>query len=359
MTNTKLDITVRELTRDYINNDNEGVRAYNNQLDVRPPYQREYKYEGKAQEMVIDTILKGMPLQQMYWAKDEEGNLSVLDGQQRTISICDFTKSKFSITWNEDTHYFHSLPTDLQELINNYEIEINLVEGTQTELLKWFERINIAGVALKDQELKNAMYVGTWLHSAKQYFSKRDCPVHLDYKDYLKGSAIDQDYLEQAIKWINKGDITEYMAKHQHDKDAQPLYDYIERVFTWVKHIFPTYHKDMKGQDWGNLYNEYSHITTPFTDEQLNTLRVDEEVTKHRGIYPYLVTGDPKTLSLRAFSKRDITKYTAEHGTKCNICKEEEATQADHIEPWSRGGATIYDNLQMLCRKCNGTKSDN
>ena len=214
------EITIKELAEGYQDNANEGVVGYGGKLDIRPPYQREFIYKDKQRDAVIDTVKKEFPLNVMYWAVRDDGNFEIIDGQQRTISICQYLNGDFSF----DFLFFHNLQNDEKEQILNYKLMVYFCEGTDKEKLNWFETINIAGEKLTKQELRNAVFSGSWVTDAKRYFSKNGCVATQIGSDYLSGSAIRQEYLETAIDWISKGNIEIYMGKHQHDQNASPLF---------------------------------------------------------------------------------------------------------------------------------------
>jgi len=351
-------ITVRELTNGFEDNDENGVIGYGGKLDIRPLYQREFIYKDKQRDAVIDTITKEFPLNVMYWAVREDGGFEIIDGQQRTISACQYVNGDFSV----DGLAFHNLTKDKKEQILDYELTIYFCSGADSERLEWFKIINIAGEKLTDQELRNAVYSGSWVSDAKRYFSKNGCSAYGIGSDYLKGSPIRQEYLETAIKWISKEKIEDYMSKHQHDQNASALWRYFQDVITWVDTTFTKKRKFMKGVDWGTLHNTYKDekYNTKEIEEETERLILDDEVTKKGGIYPYILTRDEKHLSIRAFS--DATKQKAYEKQKgvCVECKEKfeiEEMEADHITPWHEGGKTIEKNCQMLCKECNRRKS--
>src|SRR5947209_10454453 len=225
------EIKVKELTDGFEDNEEAGVVGYGGKLDIRPPYQREFIYKDKQRDAVINTIQNDFPLNVMYWAVREDGNFEVIDGQQRTISVCQYVNGDFSFK----NLYFHNLPDDKQEQILNYKLMVYLCSGTDSERLDWFRTINIASEKLTDQELRNAVYSGPWVTDAKRYFSKTGCPAYAIGSDYLTGSPIRQDYLETAIEWIAEGTIEDYMSIHQHDPNASALWRYFQDVITWVK----------------------------------------------------------------------------------------------------------------------------
>ncbi len=350
------EITVRELFEGYQDNDESGVVGFGGRLDIRPPYQREFVYGDKERKSVIDTVTKGFPLNVMYWSVGEDGNYEVIDGQQRTISICQYVNSDFSINGLA----FHNLRQDQKDQILNYKLMVYFCSGTDSEKLAWFETINIAGKELTAQELKNAVYSGPWVSDAKRYFSKSSRPKLGD--DYLSGVANRQEYLETAINWISKGNIKEYMSKNQHEPNANELWLYFKAVISWVETIFPKYRKEMKGIEWGFLYNEYKDekFDSKKLEDKISILMIDEDVESKKGIYPYLLTGKEKYLNIRAFSPNQRREaYEKQKGicVKCGNHFEFEKMEADHITPWHAGGKTNADNCQMLCLEDNRRKS--
>lgn len=355
-------ITIREVFDGYLNNNEEGVVAYGGNLNVRPKYQREFVYDDNKRNLVLNTIRRCLPLNVMYWVKNKDNTYEVLDGQQRTISFCSYLKGDFSINFQ----YFHNLTKDEQDSILDYELMVYICEGTEKEKLEWFKIINIAGVKLTPQELRNAIYTGEWLTNAKKYFSKTGCPAYDIGKDYMKGSPIRQDYLEIALKWISDIDgaeIEDYMAEKQRESDAEELWIYFQQVINWIKLLFPKTRKEMKFVDWGLLYNKHKNNKFSSKDLELKIkdLMLDEEVTDKKGTYSYLITGDAKHLNLRAFSeKMKIEAYERQDGIciKCEEKFEIAEMHGDHIISWSKGGKTTAENCQMLCAKCNGVKSN-
>ena len=352
------EITVRELADGYADNAEEGVVGFGGALDIRPPYQREFIYKDKQREAVINTVTKKFPLNVMYWAVRADGNFEVIDGQQRTISVCQFINNKFAY----QKRYFQNLKDDEQEQILNYKLMVYVCSGTDSEKLEWFRTINIAGEKLTEQELRNAVYAGSWVSDAKRYFSKNGCVVFQIGNYYMNGSAIRQDYLETAIDWISGGKIEEYMAIRQHDQNAGALWNYFQSVITWVTTTFTVRRKFMKGVSWGLLYNEYKDekYDTTAIEEETARLIADDDVTKKSGIYPYILTRDERYLSIRAFTDTMKQKVFERQKGVCVKCEAEfriSDMEGDHITPWRDGGKTVEENCQMLCKGCNRRKS--
>lgn len=353
------EITIRDVVRNYVNNDEEGVVGYDGKLNIRPKYQREFVYKDKQRDEVINTINNGFPLNVMYWAKNGENDYEVLDGQQRTVSFCEYVAGNFSI----NNLAFHNLTQTAQDRILDYKLMVYVCEGTDEEKLAWFKIINIASEPLRDQELRNAIYTGEWLTDAKRHFSKSNCAGYNLGKDYISGDYIRQDYLETVLKWISNNKIENYMSIHQHDPNANELWLYFNSVINWIKTNFPVYRKEMKGVDWGKLYNKYKEINYDSNkfEERIQELMQDEDVTKKSGIYEYLFDDDERHLNIRAFSENQKREaYERQHGICANCKKHFEFNQmeGDHIVPWSRKGKTTSENCQMLCRDCNSRKSD-
>ena len=359
-------LSVRKVIVGYKDGAEEGVVAYNGKLDIRPKYQREFVYKEKQRDAVIETIKNSFPLNVMYWMIREDGGYEVLDGQQRTISIGQYVTGDFSL--NE--RYFHNLTKEEQDQILDYELMIYFCEGTDKERLDWFRIINIAGEKLTDQEIRNAVYTGSWLSDAKLKFSKSNCAAYLlanDGGSLVSGSPIRQEYLETALSWINDGKIEDYMAKHQHDKNAEKLWQYFQDVIAWVRKTFTNYRREMSTVEWGELYNKFKDkkLNSGKLEAEIKILMQDEDVTKKSGIYPYVLTRQEKYLSIRAFTdKMKREAYERQKGI-CPHCKGEnrkkkweiEEMEADHIKPWHEGGKTNSENCQMLCKQDNRTKS--
>lgn len=350
-------ITVCDLVAGYINNNEEGVIGFDGKLNIRPKYQREFIYKDKQRDAVIATIRKNFPLNVMYWVKNEDDSYEVMDGQQRTISICEYVAGKYSINYQ----YFHNLEDVEKEQILNYKLMVYFCEGNDKEKLDWFQTINIAGEKLTDQELRNAVYTGAWLTDAKKYFSKTGCPAWDKAKDYVGGSPIRQDYLETAIDWISNGNIEDYMAIHQHDVDALDLWSYFLRVINWTSATFPNYRRELKSIALGILYNNFNNtkIDAKELEKEIKILMEDEDVTKKSGIYPYVLTRDEKYLNIRSFTDRQKREAYERQVGICPKCKkhfEIDEMEADHITPWHEGGKTLSDNCQMLCKLDNRSK---
>ena len=356
-------IPIREVAAGYVDSAENGVIGYGGKLNIRPAFQREFIYKEKERNEVIRTIKKKFPLNVMYWVKSADGTFELLDGQQRTISFCQYVSGDFSV----DHRGFANLTKTEQEEILNYSLMIYICEGTDKEKLDWFKIINIASMELTAQELRNAIYTGEWLMEAKKYFSKPQCPATKIAGEYLTGPANRQKDLETALKWISSRDdieIEDYMSKHQHDTNCNELWLYFQAVISWVKATFPTYRgKLMKGLEWGIYYNKYG--TNAYDPKKLETriaeLLDDDDVSNQKGIYEYLLDGQEKHLNIRAFSEKMArTAYERQKGicTKCKKHFEIEQMQADHIKPWSKGGKTAADNCQMLCADCNRKKSN-
>lgn len=352
------DISVREVAEKYVDNAEEGVVGYSGKLNIRPKYQREFVYDDKKRNAVIDTIRKDFPLNVIYWVKNEDGTFEVLDGQQRTISFCQYVNNDFSI----ENRTFHNLTDTEKEQILNYKLMVYFCEGNDKEKLDWFKIINIAGEKLTDQELRNAVYTGPWLTNAKSIFSKSNCAAYRLSKDYVNGSPIRQEILKTALKWISKGEIKKYMSVHQHDPNANELWLYFKQVIEWVNSTFKTYRREMKGIDWGGLYDEFGAdiIDTDKLEQEIQALMLDDDVTSKKGIYQYVLTRKEKHLNIRAFSESQKREsYERQKGIckKCGNHFELHEMEADHITPWHLDGKTIPENCQLLCKDCNRKKS--
>lgn len=367
-------ITIAAVAQNYRDNAEDGVVGLDGQLNIRPKYQREFVYDAKQRDAVLETIRKGFPLNVMYWAKNEDGTFEVLDGQQRTVSFCQYVAGHFSILIDGRPMTMHNLTEPQRNHILDYELMVYVCEGDDQDKLDWFKTINIAGAKLTDQELRNAVYTGPWLTHAKSIFSKTGCAAYGLSSKYVSGSPIRQELLETALEWKSGNQPEQYMSAHQHDPNANELWTYFQNVIMWVQQTFTTYRKEMKSVDWGPLYDRFHDrtINTVEVEHQTAELMQDPDVTKRSGIYAYILTSDPKYLSIRAFDDRDKRaaferqKGMCNNARKCRTPGNEDGRhqftfdemQGDHIKPWSQGGHTTPENCQMLCIPCNRNKSD-
>ena len=370
MTIKQMEVTVRDITSGYVNNDEQGVRGYNGQLDIRPPYQREFIYNEKEQQAVITTVLHGYPLNVMYWVKrcdDAECPYEVMDGQQRTLSLCEYVDGKFSYEFKN----FFNQPKDIQERILNYKLTVYVCEGEPSEKLEWFKTINIAGKPLNEQEINNAIYAGPFVSDAKRHFSKSNCGAFRLGKDLVNGTPIRQDFLKKALEWMadhetregHRQSVVGYMADHQHDPNANNLWSYFQQVLNWTITNFDLkrFKKIMKGLDWAFFYDKYSKETLDTAElaKRISTLMRDSEIQRQQGIIPYVLTGDERHLDLRAFPEDIKLAVWEQQKHICPLCGKEfdyEFMEGDHITPWREGGRTVIENCQMLCKECNRRK---
>ena len=323
------EITVRELVANYVNSEVEGVVAYGGKLDVRPKYQREFIYSPKQQEAVIDTVTKGYPLNVMYWSVRGDGTFEVIDGQQRTLSICEYVAGRFAFQFR----YFGNLAEDERARILDYPLMVYFCEGTESE---------------------------TWTADLKRYFSKPNGPAYGLGNRYMKGDPIRQDYVATVLRWMSGGDVKGYMARRQNEPSAMDEWLYFKGVIDWVQTLFPKYRREMKGLDWGRLHGTYvrNAYDPAQMEERIVALMADAEVGRKGGVYEYLLGGekDERLLSLRTFDEADKRTVYERQGRKCAICGKAFAYEdmaGDHVVPWSKGGRTKLENLQMLCVTCN------
>jgi len=351
-------VPIRDLVIGYANRKEEGVTGYDGALNIRPAYQREFVYKDAQRDAVIHTVRHNRPLNVMYWAVVSDGGYEVLDGQQRTLSICEYVTGGFAI----DHQFFFNLSPEEQEQILDYTLMVYTCSGTDREKMEWFETVNIAGVELTKQELRNVAYAGPFVSDARRYFSKPNCPAKEAYEGYLKGSMIRQDYLQTALSWAGKGKIEGYMSEHQHEPNARHLWIYFQNVMTWVKETFVVYRRECKGVDFGALYDAYKdeRLDPKELEDEISRLMADEDVTSKSGIYTYVLTRDLRHLSIRKFTDRQKREAFERQKGGCPSCGKVfaiEDMEADHITPWHEGGQTIVENCRALCKGCNRRKS--
>ena len=378
-------ITIKDICDGFTFNEYEGKGLFglSGDLTIQPEYQRHYIYgDGKRDVAVIESILKGYPLGVIYFNTTPDGKFEVLDGQQRITSIGRFYTNKFSIVDEKGKpQTFGSLPTDKRKIIEEAKLLIYECKGTETEIKEWFKTINIVGVPLNEQELLNAVYSGEFVTLAKAEFSNSKNTNIQKWQSYIKGSAIRQEFLECALDWVSRGNISDYMSKNRHNNNIDELKAYFTSVIDWVSTLFINVEKEMIGLNWGDLYERYkttAYNPTKISDD-VKRLYADPYVKNRKGIFEYILGGetDTRLLDVRIFD--DATKrkaYTlqtndanAKSISNCPLCANGNNSNktkiyslkemdADHVQAWSKGGATTLDNCEMLCITHNRSKGN-
>ena len=385
-TTLRTDITIAKICHGFVYNQLEGKGLFGlgGNLTIQPEYQRNYIYAdggGKKEAAVIESLLKGYPLGLIYFNKVGDDKFEVLDGQQRITSIGRFVTNKFAIMDNGNPKNFDSLPADQQAKIRDSKLLIYECEGAESEIKQWFETINIAGVPLNPQELLNAIYSGPFVTLAKAEFSNSQNANIQKWSAYVKGSANRQEFLERALDWVSKGDIGGYMCQHRKDNNINELKTYFNSVIDWVSTVFIDVLPEMRGLEWGRLYELYHGKSyDPKTmSENVGKLSADDYVKGRRGIFEYLLGGslDTKLLEVRVFEtpvkRAAYAKQTqavegkgesncphcaiGHDANKSRIYKLGEM-DADHVSAWSNGGASSAENCQMLCSTHNRSKGN-
>lgn len=384
-TTLRTDITVRDICEGFVYNELEGKGLYglSGTLTIQPEYQRNYIYaDGKKDVAVIDSVLRNYPLGLIYFNKLEDGRLEVLDGQQRITSLGRYITGKFAIKdANGMPQYFGALATDLQERILNTKLLIYECEGEESEIKEWFKTINIAGVPLNAQELRNAIYSGPFVTLCKAEFSNSQNANVQKWSAYISGVVNRQDFMERALDWVSAGEIETYMSSHRFDNNINEVKAYFNSVIDWVSAVFTEVESEMRGLEWGRLYEAYHHqaYNPKAVWEKVKELYADSYVKNRKGVFEYILGGcvDTKLLEIRLFddaTKKSVyakqTNEAKEKGiSNCPYCamgNDNNRTKiwalkdmdADHVTAWSKGGATDISNCQMLCKSHNRAKGN-
>lgn len=385
-TTLEINITIENICEGFIYNehDNKGLFGLGGKLTIQPEYQRNYIYaDGKKDVAVIESILKNYPLGLIYFNRASNGQLEVLDGQQRITSFGRFVNNKFAIKdENGMEQYFGGISSDKQRKILESKLLIYVCEGTESEIKEWFKIINTQGVPLNNQELLNAVYSGPFVTLAKAEFSNSKSANIQKWKAYIDGkNANRQEFLERALEWVSKGNVSDYMSRHRHDTNITELKGYFTSVIDWVSTLFTDVESAMCGLDWGRLYETYRQ--TPYdpqsVSKKVRELYSDPYVNNKKGVFEYILGGcqDTKLLNVRVFDeaiKRSVyalqtTKAKSTGTSNCEHCAigpeankskiwPQSEMEADHVSAWSKGGATDKSNCQMLCITHNRAKGN-
>ncbi len=385
ITTLKTDITIREIVEGFEYNELEGKGLFglSGKLTIQPEYQRNYIYaDGEKDVAVIDSILKGYPIGVLYFNKVDRDKYEVLDGQQRITSIGRFVKGKFAVKdANNHEQYYSGMSEEQRKLILDKELLIYICEGEEQEMMKWFETINIAGVPLKMQEIRNAVYHGPFVTKAKEVFSNSQDANVQKWSAYVAGDVKRQDFLETALDWVSDGQIGTYMSKHRNDDNIVELKSHFDEVINWVSSIFTDVHSEMRGLEWNRLHKEYGSKSYDSIEvaSKVKELYTSYEVRRKKGIFEYILGGmnDPSLLEIRIFEPSTIKTAYAQQTAKaeekgisnCPICASGSNNNkdriyklsemdADHVTAWSNGGATDISNCEMLCITHNRAKGN-
>lgn len=384
-TTLKTDLTVKDINDGFVYNEYEGkgLFGWSGRLTIQPEYQRNYIYaDGKKDVAVVDSLLKGYPLGLLYFVKTGENTYEVLDGQQRITSFGRFITNKFAIKdENGMEQYFDGLAEDKKNRILNSQLTIYICEGEESEIKEWFKTINIVGVPLNNQELLNSIYSGPFVTKAREEFSNSRNANIQKWSAYIKGDVNRQDFLSTALGWVSKGNVEGYMSSHRMDNNIDELKLYFNSVIDWASNIFIDVKNDMRGLEWGRLYETYhkNSYNPQDVSKRLNDLYNDFFIKDTKGICEYILGGciDTKLLNIRVFEDDIKRKKYAEQTEKakkdgtsnCPLCSvgnnsnktkiyELKEMDADHVTAWSSGGATDIDNCEMLCITHNRAKGN-
>lgn len=382
------DISISEICKGFVYNELEGKGLFglNGRLTIQPEYQRNYIYaDGKRDVAVIDSLLRGYPLGLIYFNETDDGRWEVLDGQQRITSIGRYVTGKFAIMDEQNIpQYYSGLPADKKRMIDDAKLLIYVCRGKESEIKEWFKTINIAGIPLNDQELRNAIYSGTFVTAAKGEYSNTQNSQVMKWEAYIKGNVKRQEILERALEWVssrNGQTIEEYMSAHRHDEHIDELKTYFTTVIDWIRSVFDMVEKEMKGLEWGKFYESYHKQAYNIEEvrKQVESLYADDYVRNKKGVYEYILGGcvDNRLLDIRVFdeaTKKSVyaqqTKGAKDKGvSNCPLCAignnanksriwKLSEMDADHVEAWSKGGATEKENCEMLCKTHNRAKGN-
>lgn len=378
--------TVKELCDGfyYSEVDRKGLYGLSGKLTIQPEYQRNYLYSennGEKEVAVIDSVLKKYPLGLLYFNKLADGHLEVLDGQQRITSLGRYLTGKFSVMKNGIPYKFKALNDEERKLIENTKMLAYICEGTETEIKEWFEIINIGGIKLNEQEKLNAIYSGPFVSAARKEFSNKEDTRVQKWGCYISGSVIRQEYLHEALDWVSRGHVKDYMQEHRRDENINELKSYFNDVISWIEQTFDEVYPKMKGLKWGELYERFH--TTPYNhaevSEKVRKLYDDPCVKDKKNVFEYVLGGckDTKLLNVRVFDdnikgrvyRRQTDEAKKRHVSNCPLCAlghdanreriwKLSEMDADHVLAWSKGGATDESNCQMLCKTHNRAKGN-
>ncbi|MBP7775159.1 MAG: DUF262 domain-containing protein [Candidatus Saccharimonas sp.] len=380
-------ITVADIVEGFEYNelDEKGLYGLDGKLTIQPEYQRRYIYgDGRRDVAVIDSIMKGYPIGLLYFNKAESGDYEVLDGQQRITSIGRYVRGLFATPdANGNQQYFSGLAPEMQRRIMDTPLLVYICEGEEPEIKDWFKTINTQGVELNNQEIMNAVFSGPFVTLAREEFSNPSNSNVQKWSSYVSGDIRRQEYLERALQWLTRSkEVDGYMSQHRRDDNIDELRGHFNQVIDWADGVFSDVKNEMKGLEWGRLYDTYHEqaYDPEQVAAQVSKLYADAAVRRRSGIFEYILGGekDKSLLEIRIFEPRDAaaayerqTVAARAAGTSnCSYCAmsdnpeqqtkiwEQRDMDADHVTAWSRGGATTPENCEMLCKPHNRAKGN-
>ena len=380
-------ISVSDIVKGFEYNELEarGLFGLNGRLTIQPEYQRNYIYaDGKKDVAVVQSLLKGYPLGLIYFNKTGNDTFEVLDGQQRITSFGRYVTNRFAVKdENGMEQYFTGLAPEQQAKIMAATILVYECEGAEPEIKAWFRTINTAGVPLNNQELLNAVYSGPFVTAGKAEFSNSQNANIQKWSAYVSGAVNRQDYWARALEWVAEGEdkAEAYMSAHRTSGDISEVKSHFNAVISWITTVFIDIESEMRGLEWGRLYGTYhgEKYDPKAMAANVQALFGDPYVKNRRGIWEYLLGGsqEKKLLDIRIFDdatkkstyKRQTSAAEAKGRSNCPDCVlghdgvktkvyKYEDMDADHVSPWSKGGATSPENCQMLCKHHNRSKGN-
>lgn len=382
------DITVEEICKGFVYNELEGkgLFGWSGKLVIQPEYQRNYLYaEQKMEEAVIRSVLAGYPIGLLYFNKISDTQYEVLDGQQRITSLGRFLTGKFPLIDADGLPHYFPLPDDQTKKIKETKLTIYICEGEESEIKAWYKTINIAGIPLNHQEIANAVYSGPFVTKAKEEFSNSQNANIQKWSAYIKGKVNRQDFLRVALEWVSKStkdeDVDAYMSQHRFDTNINELKAYFSSVIDWVSGVFSDVEAEMRGLEWGRLFETYHNTSYDPTavSALVHKLYADAGVKNRKGVFEYILGGctDTQLLDIRLFEESTKKAVYAQQTndaqqtgkSNCPLCalgNDTNATRiwkfsemdADHVTAWSQGGSTDIANCQMLCKAHNRAKGN-
>jgi hypothetical protein len=216
---------------------------------------------------------------------------------------------------------------------------------------------------------------------AKEEFSNSQNANIQKWSAYVSGTVNRQDFLKTALEWVSKEKVGDYMSKHRYDKDINELKTYFNNVINWVSSVFIDVENEMKGLEWGRLYEQYhkQSYDPKKVSAEVQKLYTDPYIKSRKGIFEFVLgeSIDTKLLEVRVFddaTKKSVyalqTKYAESKGlSNCPLCAvgheankskiwKLDEMDADHVAAWSKGGKTSIKNCQMLCKTHNRAKGN-
>lgn len=395
----------RDLTLSQLKEDVDAADIITN-----PDYQRKYVYDDKRASGLVESILIGIPIPVIYLCEEVDGRFTVIDGQQRIVSFVRYLKNDFALDGltkcpQLNGLFFRDLDKNIQRTLRQKSLKAIVINKDSSDLkYEIFSRLNLGAVKLKDQEVRNCIYRGSFNNMLKE-IAEENKTLRILFHDDNKRSSYEErilrffalrDYLK--LKGTFKKTMNSYMEQHANDDEAtiRKLRDQYNGLIDIIKQVMgedaffsliPEKRKKFNGAVYDSIIIPFSYFSKrsliQHSDEirnGINNIKLNDKEYQNntyvgtnagprvRGRIQLIINlindilAKDHPLDEKRIFDSSIKEQLFYAGCKCaqcnNVILSIEDCEVDHIIPYSQGGITSIENAQLLHRHCNRSKKD-